>query len=249
MIGQVTSEPSPRISVLGVPIDVLTMDQTIARIEEFIRSKEPHTVITADSSGIVEAHNDPEFFKIFQSADLVTPDSVGVLWAARKKGTPLPERVSGIDIFERLCRRSAEKGYKLFLLGSEPGIADMAAERCRLLFPGCNIVGSRHGYFPPDSDEVVAQEVAESHPDVLFVAMGMPRQEKFIRKTQGIIGASVAIGVGGTLDVYSGRAKRAPRWIQKIRMEWFYRLLQNPKKIAKVKNLPVFIRMVLRSRG
>lgn len=249
MIGQVISQQSPRISILGVPIDVLTMDQAIARIEEFIATGQPHSVITADSSGIVEAHKDPEFFSIFQSADLITADSVGVLWAARRKGTPLPERVSGVDIFERICKRSAEKGYKLFLLGSEPGIADMAAERCRLLFPGCNIVGSRHGFFPPDSDEVVAQEIAASHPDVLFVAMGMPRQEKFIRKTRQIVGASVAIGVGGTLDVYSGRTKRAPKWIQKIKMEWFYRLMQNPKKIAKVKNLPIFIKMVLRAPG
>src|ERR1700722_12806102 len=97
MIGQVTSEKSPRISVLGIPIDVLTMDQTIERIEEFIKTREPHTVITADSSGIVEANKDADFFAIFQAADLITADSVGVLWAARRKGTPLPERVSGVD--------------------------------------------------------------------------------------------------------------------------------------------------------
>lgn len=206
-------------------------------------------VITADSSGIVEAHRDPEFFEIFQSADLVTADSEGVLWAAKRMGTPLRERVSGVDIFANLCRLSAEKGYKVFLIGASPGVAEIAAERCRLLYPGCNIVGSRHGFFPPESDEVVAQEIAVTKPDILFVAMGMPRQEKFIQRTRDIICAPVAIGVGGTLDVFSGRIKRAPRFIQSLKMEWLYRLFQNPKKFAKVKNLPIFVRMILRSRA
>jgi N-acetylglucosaminyldiphosphoundecaprenol N-acetyl-beta-D-mannosaminyltransferase len=226
----------------------MTMDEALSRLEAFIKSGEPHVVVTADSSGIVEARKDAEFLAILHSADLVTADSVGVIWAAKRKGEPVPERVSGVDIFARLCRMSAERGYRLYFLGGAPGVAEMAAERCRLLFPGCNIVGARHGYFPSDSDELVAQEVAEAKPDVLFVAMGMPRQEKFITSTQKIIKAPVAMGVGGTLDVYSGTVKRAPRLIQKMKLEWLWRLIQNPKKFAKVKNLPIFVRMVLRSR-
>jgi len=249
MIGQIESELSPRVRVLGIPIDDLSMDATVKRIVEFIESGRPHIVITADSSGIVEAHRDSEFFEIFQSADLVTADSVGVLWAAKRMGKPLHERVSGVDIYAKLCQLSAERGYKIFLIGAAPGVAEIAAERCRLLFPGLNIVGARHGYFPTESDEIVAQEIAETHPDILVVAMGMPRQEKFIRHTQDIIRAPVAIGVGGTLDVFSGRIHRAPRWIQKLKLEWFYRLLQNPKKFAKVRNLPIFVRMILRSRA
>ncbi len=241
-------ERGPCVTILGVPIDVLTMDGAIDKLESFIASGTPHLVITADSSGIVEAAKDPVFRQMFESADLVTADSVGVLWAAKRMGRPLPERVSGVDIFARLCKRSAEKGHRLYFLGAAPGIADLAAERCRLLFPGCNIVGVRHGYFPPESDEIVAQEIAQTNPDVLFVAMGMPRQEKFIRATQPIIKARVAIGVGGTLDVYSGRVKRAPAWVQKLKMEWLYRLAQNPKKLAKVKNLPIFVRMILKAR-
>lgn len=225
------------------------MDGAIARIEEFIASGGPHIVVTADSSGVVLAQDDAEFFDLLQNADLVTPDSVGILWAAKRAGDPLPERVSGVDIFDRLCKRSADKGYRIFLLGAAPGVAEMAAERLRLKYPGCNIVGTRHGFFPSDSDEVVAAEVAEFKPDILFVAMGMPRQEKFILATQSIIGAKVAIGVGGSFDVFSGKTKRAPVVVQKMRMEWFWRLMLNPSKIAKAKNLPKFVKLVLRTRG
>lgn len=225
------------------------MDGAIERIEEFIESGEPHLVVTADSSGVVLAQDDPQFFDLLQHADLVTPDSVGILWAAKRAGTPLPERVSGVDIFDRVCKRSADKGYRIFLLGAAPGVAEMAAERLRLMYPGCNIVGTRHGFFPADSDAVVAAEVAEYKPDVLFVAMGMPRQEKFIVETQHIIKAKVAIGVGGSFDVFSGKTKRAPVVVQKMKMEWFWRLMLNPSKIAKAKNLPKFVQLVLRTRA
>lgn len=248
MIGQAVSPPTSRVTILGIPVDRLTMDETVARVESFIASGAPHMVVTADSSGIVEAGRDQEFFEIMQTADLVTADSVGVVWAAKRKGMPLPERVSGVDLFARLCQGSAEKGYKLFLLGAAPGVAEIAAERCRLRFPGCRIVGTRHGFFPADSDELVAREIAATKPDVLFVAMGMPRQEKFIRRTQEIIRAPVAIGVGGTLDVFSGNVKRAPKLIQKLRLEWLWRTLQNPKKISKARNLPIFVRRVIRAR-
>ncbi len=124
----------------------------------------------------------------------------------------------------------------------------MAAERLRLMYPGCNIVGARHGYFPADSDEIVASEVAQAKPDILFVAMGIPRQEKFIRRTQSIIQAKVAIGVGGSLDVYSGRAKRAPKLVQKLSLEWAWRTILNPKKISKAKKIPLFVLKVLRDR-
>ena len=241
------SEQNPRVQILGIPIDRLTMDQTIDRLEQFIAEGTPHQVVTADSSGIVLAQSDPHFFQILQTADLVTADSVGVIWAAKRQGEPIPERVSGVDIFARLCQKSAEKGYRLFFLGSAPGVAETAAERCCLQSPGCNVVGTRHGYFPEESDEVVAQEIAATKPDVLFVAMGMPRQEKFIYKTRDIIRAPVAIGVGGTLDVFSGRVKRARRMVQKLKLEWLWRTLQNPKKMSKAKNLPVFVKMVLRA--
>ncbi|MBS1719638.1 MAG: WecB/TagA/CpsF family glycosyltransferase [Armatimonadetes bacterium] len=204
-------------------------------------------VVTADAAGIVQSQSDPELRKIYEEADLVTPDSIGVLWAAKRKGHPLPARVSGVDLAERLCALSADKGYRIYFLGSSPGVAELAAEKMRLKYPGCNIVGARHGFFPADDDLVVAEEVAAAKPDILLVAMGIPRQEKFIRKTQGVIKAKVSMGVGGTLDVFSGTVKRAPKIIQKMKMEWLWRTLSNPKKIAKAKNLPIFAWRVIRS--
>lgn len=224
------------------------MGETIQILEGFIASGSPHLVITADASGIVQAQTDAYFRGLFAKADLITPDSAGVLWAARRFGTPLKERVSGVDIVQEMCRASSYKGHRLYFLGAAPGVAELAAEKLRLKFPGCNIVGARHGYFPPESDTVVAQEIAELKPDVLFVAMGIPRQEKFIEATSAIIGAKVAMGVGGSFDVFSGKVRRAPRLFQRMHLEWLWRLGQNPKKIGKVMLLPRFVLLVLRAK-
>lgn len=229
-------------------MDRLTMEEALGRIDGFIASGEPHFIATADASMLVDASDDPAFHALLLDADLVTPDSSGVLWAGRKLGTPFPEKVSGVDLVDRLCELSADRGYRIFFLGAAPGVAEMAAERMRLRHPGCNVVGARHGYFPPDDDRVVAAEVAEANPDVLFVAMGIPRQERFIHATMDVIRARVAIGVGGSLDVFSGKTKRAPVVIQRLRLEWLWRLMLNPSKWRKTMKLPRFMMMVARSR-
>lgn len=247
MTTQVRSERPQRINILNAPVDVVTMEDALRIMEGFVAEKRPHVVVTADASGLAQAQSDAAHLEIIRTADLVTPDSVGVMWAAKRSGARLPERVSGVDMVDRVCALSADKGYRIYFLGAAPGVAELAAEKLRLKHPGCNIVGARHGYFPADSDEVVAREVAEFRPDFLFVAMGIPRQEKFIVSTMNIIKASVAMGVGGSFDVFSGKAKRAPRFIQVLHLEWAWRTLLNPKKISKAKSLPKFIWMVLRA--
>jgi N-acetylglucosaminyldiphosphoundecaprenol N-acetyl-beta-D-mannosaminyltransferase len=237
-----------RVEILGLSVDRLTMAGALETLQGFIASGQPHTVVTADSSGLVIAGEDPAFAEIVRQAELVTADSAGILWAGRRLGRPFPERVSGVDLVAELCRLSADKGYRLYFLGAAPGVAEVAAEKLRLRYPGCNIVGIRHGFFPSESDEVVAREIAEKMPDVLFVAMGIPRQEKFIAATREIVRAPVAIGVGGSFDVFSGRAKRAPKLVQRLSLEWLWRVLLNPRKISKVKTLPRFAWMVLRDR-
>jgi N-acetylglucosaminyldiphosphoundecaprenol N-acetyl-beta-D-mannosaminyltransferase len=152
-----------------------------------------------------------------------------------------------VDIVDKVCERSSELGWRIYFLGAAPGVAEQAAERMRLKHPGCNIVGTRHGFFPPESDRVVAAEVAAARPDVLFVGMGIPRQEKFIRGTDDLIGAKAALGIGGSFDVFSGNVKRAPAGFQRLKLEWLWRLAQNPKKISKVMLLPRFVSLVLRN--
>jgi N-acetylglucosaminyldiphosphoundecaprenol N-acetyl-beta-D-mannosaminyltransferase len=240
------AEPN-RVEILGMPVDRLTMDETLARLEQFALSGEPHLVVTADAAGIVQAQRDLEWRNIFQSADLVTPDSIGVIWAAKRAGRPISQRVSGVELVDRICGMSADRGYRIYFLGAAPGVAETAAEKLRLKHPGCNIVGARHGYFPAESDGIVAAEISLTKPDFLFVAMGIPRQEKFIRATESIINAPVAMGVGGSFDVFSGRVKRAPLIFQKLHLEWLWRLMLNPRKISKAKNLPIFAWMVLRA--
>jgi len=243
-----TKAPTEVGDVLGFAISTRTMPETMARIGEFLEGSEARMVVTADSSGLVLAQDNAELAQIYRDADLATADSNGVVWALNRKGHAAT-RVSGVDLVSEICRLSAEKGYRIFFLGSSPGVADQAAERLRLLYPGCNIVGSRHGFFPPDDDDLVANEIAPVEPDVLFVAMGIPRQEIFISKTMGIIRAKVAMGVGGSLDVFSGRVKRAPKIIQALKLEWLWRVILNPSKFSKVKLLPKFVGLVWRYRG
>ena len=220
------------------------MAETVATIERLIEGGGRHIVVTADSYGLVQAKQDTELAAIFSGASLVTADSAGVVWGLGRQGARV-ERVSGVDLVGRLCGLSAERGHRVFLLGASPGVAEEAAEKLRLLYPGCNIVGTRHGYFPVEDSDIVAQEVAALKPDVLLVALGIPKQEKFIARTMGTIGAKVAMGVGGSFDVYSGLVKRAPTFVQKMRMEWLWRLMLNPKKFEKVARLPRFVWLVL----
>ncbi|HSI73201.1 MAG TPA: WecB/TagA/CpsF family glycosyltransferase [Fimbriimonas sp.] len=237
-----------RAHVLGVAVDCLDMKAVLALLESFVAKGTPHLVITADSSGIVQAQSDPDLKSLYERAALVTADSNGVLWAINRKRPCLKERVSGVDIGDRVCALSADKGYRIFFLGGAPGVAELAAEKMKLRYPGCNIVGARHGFFPAESDLIVAEEVAKSKPDFLFVGMGIPRQEKFIASTMEVIQAKVGIGVGGSFDVFSGKAKRAPKLVQKMKLEWLWRTVLNPKKISKAKLLPKFALMVLREK-
>lgn len=242
-----TASDRDTVTILGVPVDVVTFDQAIGKIAQMLSSDGHHIVATADASGIDIAQSDAEFMQILNSASLVTPDSVGVLWAAKRLGKPISMRVSGVELVDRLCGLSAESGFRIFFLGAAPGVAELAAEKMRLRHPGCNIVGVRHGYFPASDDELVAAEISESKPDLLFVAMGIPRQEKFLAKCLAVTGAKVGMGVGGSLDVFSGTVRRAPKLFQKLNLEWLWRTLSNPRKLAKAKHLPVFWWRVLRS--
>jgi N-acetylglucosaminyldiphosphoundecaprenol N-acetyl-beta-D-mannosaminyltransferase len=239
-----TATSLPSVEILGLPVHSLDMAGALTAIDTFVASGIPHHVVTADASMLVMAQEDAELRAIVAGADLVTPDSIGVLWAARRKRQPLKERVSGVEISERLCSLSAEREYRIFFLGAGPGVAAAAADRMRARYPGAKIVGTRDGYFPLEATADVVSEIRRSNADILLVAMGIPKQEKWIQANRESLGCSVLIGVGGTLDVLSGRVRRAPRAMQALRIEWLWRVLSNPKRIEKVKLLPRFVRLV-----
>ena len=238
------------LPILGLPVHPVSTDDALRFFEDAIaaESRVPHHVVTADASMVVLARRDPELRAIIVGADLVTPDGAGILWASRLLHTPITQKVSGVDLVAHACRLSAERGWRLFFLGAAPGVAEEAAERLRARFPGVQIVGTQDGYFPPEQEASVVTQVQAARPDILFVAFGIPRQEKWITRHKAALGVPVALGIGGSFDVHSGRVQRAPVWMQEHGMEWLHRLAANPKKIGKVLTLPKFVLLALRQR-
>jgi N-acetylglucosaminyldiphosphoundecaprenol N-acetyl-beta-D-mannosaminyltransferase len=230
-----------RVPMLGIPVDPLTMPDAIARAEGFIASRRPHHIVTADASGIMQAQDDPALLRMMQQAALVTPDGAGVLLAARLRGVQLPARVSGVDLVEQLSALAAQKGYLVYLFGAAEGVADEAAEKLKARHPGLTIVGTRNGFFADADAPAIAREIANTHPDILFVALGIPKQEQFIRGHFTELGVPVMIGVGGSFDVIAGRLQRAPAWMQRTGLEWLFRIAQQPKRLPRLAALPRFI--------
>ncbi|NCP32453.1 MAG: hypothetical protein COZ06_28210 [Armatimonadetes bacterium CG_4_10_14_3_um_filter_66_18] len=244
-------EPAPHpdeVRLFDVRLTPVTMDEALTRIEEFIRSRQPHHVVTSDSSAIVKAQTDLELHEIMNEAHLVTPDGIGVIWSARLLDVPVFERVSGVDLVARLAERGAAAGYRFFLLGAAPGVAETAAERLRERFPGLQVVGTNDGYFSAAEETPLVERIRESNADILLVAFGVPKQEKWIRRHLAQLKVPVCIGVGGTFDVYSGRLKRAPVWVQCCGLEWLYRALIEPSRFRRLLAIPQFMAMTFRQR-
>jgi N-acetylglucosaminyldiphosphoundecaprenol N-acetyl-beta-D-mannosaminyltransferase len=234
------------VRVLDVPISRVSNAEAMTILTQFVRSGSPHLVVTADASAVVTAARDPEFCAVVNSADLVTPDSTGILWAARHLGQPLPERVSGVDLAERLCELAARHGWAIFFYGAAPGVAEEAAARMQERYPGMRVSGTAHGFLSEPEQVALEERIRESRPEILFVAMGIPRQEKWIASRMASLGVPVSMGVGGSFDVFAGRVNRAPGWMQRRGLEWLYRVWKNPRKISKVATLPQFVLLVLR---
>ena len=243
-----TSDVIPCVHILGVRIHCVDMATVLDAIRNYIRGDEPHFIVTADSYGIVLAQTDEDFRAIINGADLVTPDSSGVLIGAKSLGKPLLERVSGVDIAHEVCRLSAEEGFAVFFLGAAPGVAERAVENLKESWPGLKVAGTHDGYFGESDETDVVAKVRKSEAKVLLAAMGIPRQERFIRDHLRDLGVSVAMGVGGSFDVFSGNVKRAPAWMQRHGLEWAYRLVKSPRKAGKVAALPRFLALVWREK-
>jgi len=234
-----------RVRLFQVGIDQLDNQKTVQKIEKFIVSKKPHLVVTPDTLAILRTRVDLEYHNILKSADLVTPDGAGILWATATLNFPLAERVTGIDIINSICRLAIKKRYSLYLLGSSFGVAKEAALNLTRRYPGLKIVGSHHGYFASHKEAGIIREIKEKKPDVLLVGMGAPKQEKWIAKNLNKINVPVCMGVGGSFDVLSGRIPRAPLWMQRHGMEWVYRLIKQPKRVLRVLALFYFIWLVI----
>jgi len=248
LIPPANSRPFDAVTILGVRVDCVSPGETLAEIDRFVAARTPHHIVTADASMVVTARHDPALRAIIEGADLVTPDGFGILWASRQMRTPVPYKVSGVDLVGELCRLSPTKGYRIFFFGAGPGVAEEAAAKMRALYPGTQIVGTRDGFFTPAQEPEVVAQIQAARPDIVLVALGIPKQEKWIARHKNALGAAVLVGVGGSFDVFSGRVRRAPPFMQQHGFEWLYRLYKNPRKFAKVMTLPEFAWLTLRQR-
>lgn len=235
-----------KVNLLGISIDALNLDQTVKEIARFIQTGQQRRVLTINPEFIYHAKFDAALCDLANRADLATPDGVGIVWACRVAGSPVPERVTGIDLMLRLVERAAGERWRIFLLGAAPGIAAAAAARLGQDYPGLQITGCHHGYFTANEAEEVAAKVRQARPDLLFVALGAPKQEWWIDQYLEKTGAAVAIGVGGSFNVIAGRVRRAPLWVRRLHLEWLFRLLKEPSRWRRQVVLPLFAWMVIR---
>lgn len=223
--------PADKVTLFGVPIDNLTMAETLDRIEAMIRSGGAHQHVVVNVDKIVKLDRDPQLRAAILDCDLINADGQPIVWASRLLGRPLKERVTGVDLFAALIARSAERGFRPFLLGARQEVVERVAAILRARHPQLELAGFRNGYWPPDEEAAVVAQVRAARPDVLFVAMGSPKKELFLRRWKDELRVPFVMGVGGTFDVVAGVVQRAPVWMQRCGLEWFYRLLQEPGRM------------------
>jgi N-acetylglucosaminyldiphosphoundecaprenol N-acetyl-beta-D-mannosaminyltransferase len=244
-----TSNQQPTtISILGIPVHDVTVEETLVLIDQFVREGTPHQICTVNPEFIMTAQQDAEFKRILNQSSLNLPDGIGVVWAAKRLGHPLRERVAGSDLVGQIADRAQTTGWRIFLLGAAEGVAERAAIILRQRYPQTNIVGAYAGSPRPEDEADIAARIQSSKADILLVAYGAPKQDKWIARNIKQTGVAVALGIGGSLDFIAGTQKRAPQWMQRAGVEWFYRLVREPWRWRRQLALPKFVWRVLRSR-
>lgn len=240
------------LMVLGVRVDRMTQHQALERIDQFVALRREQgaqvpcqQVITVNTEFIIEAQRNQPFRQCINGAALVVPDGMGVVWATRYLGKPAPERVTGTDMLPDVARLCARRGYRLYLLGAAPGVAEAAAERLCVLAPGLQIAGTYAGSPAPSEEDELCERVRQAQADILCVAYGAPAQELWIARNLSRLPVAVAMGVGGAYDFLSGRKPRAPKVMQNMGLEWLYRLSREPWRIWRMLAIPRFMLLVL----
>ena len=229
--------------VFDIDISKLDLLESANLVNKWLSQDKKRQVVTANSEMLYLAYKDKEFKYILQNADMVTPDGVGSVWAAKTLDTAVKERVAGYDLLRKILEVSRAK---VFLLGAKDEVVSSAAKKIRKMYQGIDVVGYKDGYF--EDDELVIKEINSLEPDIIFVALGCPRQEIWISKNLEKLNVKVAMGVGGSFDVIAGIVKRAPRIWQKLGIEWLYRLIKQPSRFTRMLALPKFVCIVLKMK-
>lgn len=220
-----------RVSICNVPIDALTMEQTLEIINKAIFEKKPLHHVVVNAAKLVNAQADEELKESIINCDIINADGQSIVWASKLLKTPVPERVAGIDLMERLVELAYAKKYKVFFLGATEEVVAKVVETYKTQFGKEIIAGYRNGYFDKGEELAVAQQIAASGADILFVAITSPKKEIFLNRYKDVIRVPFIMGVGGSFDVISGKVKRAPRWMQQGGLEWLFRVMQEPKRM------------------
>ena len=239
---------SDKVKILGVGVDAVTMQQALDRLEKFFEERKPVIIATANAEMLMRATYDEELKNILNAAKLVVPDGAGTVWAAHHLGHDMPERVAGYDLAQELMKSAPSKNRRIYFFGSAPGVADKAKLKAEELYPGIQIVGTRNGFFTETDEPQIISDIKAAQPDLLLVALGVPKQEKWLAKYKDELNVPVSIGVGGTFDVMAGVMKRAPKWMQRAKLEWLFRAMLQPKRAGRLIALPKFVLKVHSSK-
>jgi len=226
--------------ILGVRVHNVDSEGALDLMVQFIESGQPHQVATVNPEFIMRARRDAEFMEVLRQADLCLPDGVGILWAGRVLRRPFKTRVTGVDTIWRLVGIAAQRGYRMFLLGAAPGVADRAAEVLCEAHPNLLIAGTYAGSPAVEEEESMGQRILDARPHILLVAYGAPVQDKWIYRNQERLNVPLAVGVGGTLDFISGVSQRAPARARRLGLEWLHRLYCEPWRWRRMTSLPLF---------
>ena len=233
-----------KIMLRGIPLDVLTRQEALFRIGQLLSEDGCSVVVTPNCEILYAAEKNEVLRQALQNADLAVPDGIGVVKAAKMAGTPLKERLAGIDICLDTIKLCAEKGLSVYLLGGKPGVAEKAAEELKAQIPGLVISGASDGYFSEAEEAQIIQSINASGADFLAAGLGSPKQELFMVRNASKLAAKACMGVGGSLDVWSGNVKRAPESFTSSGLEWLYRLVQQPSRIKRVVKIPAYLFLV-----
>lgn len=228
---------------LGVNVCCEKEETIFDNIDSIIKNKKPSFIVAINPEKIMKAICDENLMKLLNSASIQIPDGIGIVIASRIKGGKIKKRITGIDLMEKIIKRASQKSYRVFLLGAKPGTADEAAKILSLKYPGLRIAGVMDGYFKDDNEAV--SKISDAKPDILFVAMGSPKQEYWITKNMEKLKVPLCMGIGGSLDVISGNVKRAPEFMRKSGLEWLYRLFKEPWRYKRMAVLPLFLFKVI----
>jgi N-acetylglucosaminyldiphosphoundecaprenol N-acetyl-beta-D-mannosaminyltransferase len=238
----------PTVSLFGLQISKMDMHQTVAYLADCIEKKIMTQVITANPIMIMLALENQLFMNTMRQAELVVPDGEGIVWAAKFLKSPVSHRVAGYDLLHELLKLSQLKKWKVYLLGASEDVVYRAVQHIQMKYPTCEIVGFHHGYFSDDQDHIIIETIKKANPDILFVARSLDKQELWISKNKLHLQIPVMIGVGGSFDVLSGKLKRAPKFFRILKLEWFFRLLQEPKRYKRMFALPKFVYKIFKEK-